>query len=212
MHHVTLALTVPNRAVALLLITCSGLLFSACAQDATSVESVAPALEAAGSSAPAVANKPRCRKRHHCPPVCGNAVVESGEACDDGNTTNGDGCSASCQLDDIVSTPGDDRAGYLVCTDRETLQTFRCGPGQGCCTQTGMHCAASSGECGTQAPFFDICDGPEDCTSSGRPCWNGKLGRICDQGTDGRGNACHTDADCIPNAPICSNGACLHTP
>ncbi|MFY1829992.1 lamin tail domain-containing protein [Myxococcus fulvus] len=30
-------------------------------------------------------------------PVCGNGVVERGEACDDGNTTNGDGCESSCQ-------------------------------------------------------------------------------------------------------------------
>ncbi|WP_254614758.1 lamin tail domain-containing protein [Myxococcus sp. CA056] len=30
-------------------------------------------------------------------PVCGNGVVESGERCDDGNTTNGDGCERSCQ-------------------------------------------------------------------------------------------------------------------
>ncbi len=28
--------------------------------------------------------------------VCGNAKVETGEACDDGNTTDGDGCEADC--------------------------------------------------------------------------------------------------------------------
>jgi len=32
-------------------------------------------------------------------PVCGNGVVESGEECDDGNTTNGDGCSANCTIE-----------------------------------------------------------------------------------------------------------------
>ncbi len=30
---------------------------------------------------------------------CGNGVRESGEACDDGNTTSGDGCSADCKLE-----------------------------------------------------------------------------------------------------------------
>jgi len=30
------------------------------------------------------------------PPVCGNGLEESGEACDDGNRRDGDGCSASC--------------------------------------------------------------------------------------------------------------------
>ena len=30
---------------------------------------------------------------------CGNGVVEAGEGCDDGNTTDGDGCSANCTLE-----------------------------------------------------------------------------------------------------------------
>lgn len=30
-------------------------------------------------------------------PICGNAIIESGEQCDDGNTANGDGCSSTCQ-------------------------------------------------------------------------------------------------------------------
>ncbi len=32
-------------------------------------------------------------------PVCGNSVVEAPEACDDGNTVDGDGCSALCALE-----------------------------------------------------------------------------------------------------------------
>jgi len=35
-----------------------------------------------------------------CPaPVCGNGMLESGEQCDDGNTTDGDGCDHACQLE-----------------------------------------------------------------------------------------------------------------
>jgi cysteine-rich repeat protein len=33
------------------------------------------------------------------PPECGNQVIESGEACDDGNKEGGDGCSALCGLE-----------------------------------------------------------------------------------------------------------------
>lgn len=33
------------------------------------------------------------------PPVCGNAVIEGEEACDDGNTLDYDGCSAACRLE-----------------------------------------------------------------------------------------------------------------
>ncbi|HWN66153.1 MAG TPA: DUF4215 domain-containing protein [Haliangium sp.] len=32
-------------------------------------------------------------------PVCGNAMVEMGEECDDGNTRNDDGCSAQCKYE-----------------------------------------------------------------------------------------------------------------
>jgi cysteine-rich repeat protein len=32
-------------------------------------------------------------------PVCGNGAVEIGEQCDDGNTTSGDGCSATCRTE-----------------------------------------------------------------------------------------------------------------
>ncbi|MEA3249304.1 MAG: fibronectin type III domain-containing protein, partial [Patescibacteria group bacterium] len=31
--------------------------------------------------------------------VCGNGIIEAGEGCDDGNTTSGDGCSATCQVE-----------------------------------------------------------------------------------------------------------------
>nr|HEX4315222.1 DUF4215 domain-containing protein [Kofleriaceae bacterium] len=31
--------------------------------------------------------------------VCGNGIVEAGETCDDGNTTDGDGCSSTCQTE-----------------------------------------------------------------------------------------------------------------
>lgn len=31
--------------------------------------------------------------------LCGNGVVDTGEQCDDGNTVNGDACSAVCQYE-----------------------------------------------------------------------------------------------------------------
>jgi cysteine-rich repeat protein len=38
-----------------------------------------------------------CVAYNQAPPVCGNAIIESGETCDDGNLNNGDACSNSCQ-------------------------------------------------------------------------------------------------------------------
>jgi cysteine-rich repeat protein len=40
------------------------------------------------------------------PPVCGNAVLEEGEDCDDGNLVDGDGCSAICRNE--CATAGSD--------------------------------------------------------------------------------------------------------
>jgi len=36
-------------------------------------------------------------------PDCGNNIVETGEQCDDGNTSPDDGCSATCQVEDVPS-------------------------------------------------------------------------------------------------------------
>lgn len=38
--------------------------------------------------------------------VCGNGVVESGETCDDNNTTSGDGCSSACIIESPSATCG----------------------------------------------------------------------------------------------------------
>src|SRR5262245_54612628 len=41
-------------------------------------------------------NDPACRSLPVCRAVCGNGVLEAGEACDDGNTIDGDGCDHNC--------------------------------------------------------------------------------------------------------------------
>jgi LPXTG-motif cell wall-anchored protein len=38
--------------------------------------------------------------------VCGNGILTTGEACDDGNTNNGDGCSSTCQVEQKWSCSG----------------------------------------------------------------------------------------------------------
>ncbi len=45
------------------------------------------------------------------PTKCGNGVIDPGETCDDGNTTSGDGCSSTCQIEcagPSESEPNDD--------------------------------------------------------------------------------------------------------
>ena len=51
-------------------------------------------------------------------PCCGNDLVEEGETCDDGNVTEGDGCSPKCQLTSMCDsgcTKSEDCAEGLVC-------------------------------------------------------------------------------------------------
>lgn len=40
------------------------------------------------------------------PVPCGDAIVDAGEECDDGNTNSGDGCSATCQIEVAQLSPG----------------------------------------------------------------------------------------------------------
>ena len=41
-------------------------------------------------------------------PNCGNNIIETEEQCDDGNDVNGDGCSASCQIETPQCASGAD--------------------------------------------------------------------------------------------------------
>src|SRR5262245_57403545 len=61
--------------------------------------------------------------------TCGNATMDPGEVCDDGNTIDGDGCSADCKsnetcgngrvdrtVGEVCDTPlGKDASGKLIC-------------------------------------------------------------------------------------------------
>jgi cysteine-rich repeat protein len=140
------------------------------------------------------------------PDRCGNGVVGAGEVCDDGNLVNGDGCSSTCQLDDNLSTPGDDRANFVLCANPFGGPVVTCGPGLGCCNDPpGTHCELSNQQC--QSPFdFQGCDGPEDCGG----------GAACDvtRNTTDCGASvafvvrCHVDADCPHAGDVCDRGDC----
>jgi cysteine-rich repeat protein len=54
-----------------------------------------------------------------CPAVCGDGFRDDGEACDDGNTTGGDGCRADCtveQCGDGIVDPGEACDGGACCS------------------------------------------------------------------------------------------------
>jgi cysteine-rich repeat protein len=51
-----------------------------------------------------------------CQKVCSDGVVQAGEACDDGNALDGDGCSSECTVEDKWTCTEDDE-GKSVCEE-----------------------------------------------------------------------------------------------
>ena len=130
-------------------------------------------------------------------PACGNAIVDPGEGCDDGNTVDGDGCEADCMVAGCgngVLDPGEQ------CDDHNTIS------GDGCdnnCKPTGCgNGVTTSGEtCDDgNAVDGDGCD--HNCKTTG--CGNGVMTgtEACDDGNLVDGDGC--DHDC--SVTMCGNG------
>jgi len=129
--------------------------------------------------------------------VCGNARLEKGEGCDDGNAKDGDGCSASCQV----------APGYLCatvglacvakeCGDRIIAGTEQCDDGNG---DGGDGCSVT---CQVEPGY--ACDAA-GCRKT--TCGDGKKegSEQCDDANvapyDGCSPTCTLD-------PVCVNGTC----
>jgi fibro-slime domain-containing protein len=127
--------------------------------------------------------------------VCGNAVLEAGEACDDGNKINNDGCTA-CKIDPGFScvTPG------MLCTQNE-----RCGDGvvdidrgEQCDDKNTTDGDGCSGTCQFEPNFT--------CPTAGQPCKSTIVcgdGTIagneqCDDGTKTGLGGCSTTCQLVP--------------
>src|SRR5262249_20720564 len=91
---------------------------------------------------------------------CGNGVTEAGEACDDGNQTNGDGCDNNCTLTGCgngVVTAGEQ------CDDGNTVAGDCC---SAACLFEANGNACDDGDICTNA---DACDGAGLCSGSAAP-------------------------------------------
>lgn len=127
--------------------------------------------------------------------VCGNSVVEPGEACDDGNTVGGDACSANCSqilpvCGNNILQPGEEcEDGNKVSGDgcSSTCQTEACGNNR----------VDANEEC--DPPNGVTCDA--QCKSIGVVCGNGikQANEACDDGNLVNGDGCEADCTITPD-------------
>ncbi len=141
------------------------------------------------------------------PPSCGNAEVQIGEDCDDGNTLDdGNGCSEDCTRNDVCGN-GITESLYEVCDDGNVTDGDYC----------SSDCSAVTGLCGDG--FIQIneeCDdgnavddgnGCSELCLANSICGNGiteNAMEACDDGNVADGDYC--SADCLSVTGACGDG------
>ncbi|MDF1564175.1 MAG: DUF4215 domain-containing protein [Deltaproteobacteria bacterium] len=138
--------------------------------------------------------------------VCGNGTVSGSEACDDGNTADGDYCSAAC--DAVTGRCGDgSQQTNEACDDGNTVDGDYC----------SADCAAATGACGDGTlQTNEACDDGNtadgdycsaDCLTANGACGDGTLETFeaCDDGNTADGDYC--SADCMTVDGACGDGA-----
>jgi fibro-slime domain-containing protein len=137
------------------------------------------------------------------PPGCGDGTRSADEACDDGNTRDGDGCAADClgiEPGYSCQPPGDPCRAIARCGDAIVAISEACDDGN---TVSGDGCSA---RCRLESGFG--CRGePSVCALA--QCGNGEVEgeESCDDGNglpfDGCSTSCQTEPDC--KAGACSS-------
>jgi fibro-slime domain-containing protein len=147
------------------------------------------------------------------PAVCGNRKFDEKELCDDGNTDDGDGCSADCSKVDpdyLCLNAGEDCVRVVVCGNGVIEGSETCDDGDPT-PNSGDGCSA---DCKLVEPGFNCAKPGQACVRS-PVCGNGQRerGEQCDDGetTPDSGDGC--DASCQlenPAAWFCPPGsACI---
>jgi MYXO-CTERM domain-containing protein len=147
--------------------------------------------------------------------VCGNAALEGGEGCDDGNAMAGDGCSNSCQ----VETGYECTMAGMPCSDIHEceFEIDNCDPNATCLNTPGSYtCTCIAGyegdgftctdidECALDT---DICDPNATCTNT-----PGSFTCMCNMGYEGTGVVCTDINECSIGSHNCDpNATCTNT-
>ncbi|HEY6561789.1 MAG TPA: DUF4215 domain-containing protein [Polyangiaceae bacterium] len=113
---------------------------------------------------------------------CGNGVREEGEACDDGNTQGGDGCSPRCSTLDVCSLPPD--PGSVACKNPRPRTFYFYDSGDNTCKPLAFR-----GCGGSENRFHSQRQCEQACVAG---CGNGEVERMeeCDDGNQEPGDGC----------------------
>jgi cysteine-rich repeat protein len=142
-------------------------------------------------------------------PVCGNGKKESPEECDDGNNTNGDGCSSTCKNEPIPPCGDGHLDAGEQCDDGNAVN------GDGCNTACQLEhpelCGNGHLDAGEQCDDGANTNG-DGCNSTCQLehpelCGNGHLdpGEQCDDGANTNGDGCNSTCQ-LEHPELCGNG------
>lgn len=159
-----------------------------------------------GSPAPGQSDDPLIIVVTDAGPECGDAVLNDGEICDDGNTQSGDGCSATCELEDNYTCPvvGAPCERAAVCGDGLRQASEQCDDGN---VDDGDGCTAN---CLLEANYACLEPG-EPCLST-VSCGDSMISgeEECDDGNTEDGDGCDDKCQVEPGWACSSAGfACL---
>ncbi len=159
-------------------------------------------------------------------PACGDGSV-IGEACDDGDTAGGDGCSATCTVEPGYDCTGSPSICTAICGDGLVVGAEACdeaaanGTLASCCSPSCQYKAAGTTcDDGSACTTADACDGGTSCLGGPPP--------DCDDGNVCTADSCDPTAGCVHDAPardgfacndddacsqgdVCTNGQCAGT-
>ncbi|HEX5062143.1 MAG TPA: DUF4215 domain-containing protein, partial [Kofleriaceae bacterium] len=123
--------------------------------------------------------------------TCGDAVRTGGEACDQGDTTNGDGCSSTCDVE----------AGWSCTATNPSVCTPNCGDGiragaEQCDQGNTTNGDGCSSTCMIE-PGYQCTGSPSVCTTV---CGDGIIAGAeqCDQGNTTNGDGCSSTCQAEP--------------
>ena len=122
------------------------------------------------------------------PVLCGDSALNPGEACDDGNKADGDGCDGLCRIEDGYACAQPGQACVAICGDGVTVAPEACDDSN---QADGDGCDAA---CALE-PGYTCLGAPSVCEAT---CGDGILagGEVCDDG-----NTAHDDG-CTPFCAI----------